>query len=251
MGATSSPPTIIDDLNREITAKFASGQPILLPPKDYTPLDRVRGNLDEARHRRATNPLIVGAGGSVAIIDEDKPSPAANMCSSSSSSATSSSIDEQTNEVLRMLDDVVNSESFGERNSGVNLEAENSSSSLAPRLKHETLVFEFKPPASTTSAATPSSSLSFSNVTNQKLETTKSDTAFYMSAREFIDEAKNNDDDGDVVVDVKPNPLHVLDDDFGFAARQRPLSVACCPPGAYNRVECLLAGDRFRKSWFF
>ena len=86
---------ILEDINREMAAKFASGQPILLPPKDYTKTDRARGNLDEARHRRSQNPIIVGSAAAKSRRDRR------NYDDDASSLTSSSSIDEQTNQVAK------------------------------------------------------------------------------------------------------------------------------------------------------
>lgn len=51
---------MVENLNREINEKFKSGQPILLPPRDYNEEDRQRGNLAEAKCRASQNPVIIG-----------------------------------------------------------------------------------------------------------------------------------------------------------------------------------------------
>ena len=53
-------PNPMDKINKELQSKFQSTQPILFPPKDYDPVDRMRGNLIEADDRRCLNSVIVG-----------------------------------------------------------------------------------------------------------------------------------------------------------------------------------------------
>ena len=51
---------MLEHVNKEMSEKFRSGQPILYPPKDYSKIDRVRGDLEEAANRSSQNPVIVG-----------------------------------------------------------------------------------------------------------------------------------------------------------------------------------------------
>lgn len=74
-----------------------------------------------------------------------------------------------------------------------------SSSSLSPRVKQETLVFEFKPPAQ---QVTTSSSQKQANK-----EKEEDGDGFFMSAREFISGGHRES------YHFKPNPLHVIDED--------------------------------------
>jgi hypothetical protein len=140
-----------DNITREIREKFSSGQPILFPPKDYTKLDRLRGNLEEAELRRSQHPFIVGEEAlktrdTVKPTKTQQPPPTEDSIEheTSSSEETSSaaneqqmSIDEQTYEALKLLDDVVNSELNNQQQELENLQ------------ERAGLVYEFKPPAPT------------------------------------------------------------------------------------------------------
>lgn len=165
---------------------------------------------------------------------------------SSSSSSSATSIDEQTNEALKILDDVVNAESSVNTSS---LDETCVKSPLAPRLKHETLVFEFKPPASSSSQ----SSNQYERVCQSNRD------GFYMSAEEFFDPMSSTDMGercgassgnwhGRRFGDVKANPLRVNDDDDyeeERVIRRRSAFVIgeAGRPVISNRVDCL---DRFR-----
>lgn len=157
--------------------------------------------------------------------------------------------------VLKILDDVVNAESTlidSEKQSTSSM-----ASSLSPRVKRETLVFEFKPPGSSSSnhhqqqqrpKTTPNSS-------NRQ----KDDGGFFMSAREFISgggaqqpyqQPHQHDDDKNHHNHhhhFKPNPLHVIDEDD---AERRALDRA----QIVRKLDSLLtngghAGERFKKSF--
>lgn len=167
--------------------------------------------------------------------------PTQTSSSSSSTSSTSSSIDEQTNEALKILDDVVNAESSINTSS---LDETGVKSSLAPRLKHETLVFEFKPPISSSSSC--QSSNQYERVNN----------GFYMSAEEFFDPmsttgercgGNNNWHGRRFGGDVKANPLRINDDDDyeeERVIRRRSAFVIGEAVVISSRVDCL---DRFKK----
>lgn len=155
--------------------------------------------------------------------------------------------------MLKILDDVVNAESTlidSEKQSTSSM-----ASSLSPRVKRETLVFEFKPPGSSSSnhhqqqqrpKTTPNSS-------NRQ----KDDGGFFMSAREFISGGgaqqpyqqphQHDDDKNHHHHHFKPNPLHVIDEDD---AERRALDRA----QIVRKLDSLLtngghAGERFKKSF--
>jgi len=56
-------PTSVASLASELRERLSTGEPILLPPKDYDTLSRSRGNLNGIEERRCVNARIVGAGG--------------------------------------------------------------------------------------------------------------------------------------------------------------------------------------------
>lgn len=113
-------------ITKEINFKLNSHEPILYPPKDYTVEDRLRGDLEEAKNRRSQNPSIVGHNlidGKTTQVDE-----AVLNEIHEDSDFTSASFNEQANQVLKLLDDVVDSE--------IN----------ASDYELNTNIFEFKPP---------------------------------------------------------------------------------------------------------
>ncbi|RNA25269.1 zinc finger CCCH domain-containing 13 isoform X1 [Brachionus plicatilis] len=118
------------NIKKELEYKLKSEEPILYPPKDYDEDDRLRGNLNEIHSRRSQNPSIIGkeayqklnaSNNSLNDLDE--------AILTNRSDFTSASFNEQANQVLKMLDDVVNSE-------------------IANRPDYEKNIFEFKPPIS-------------------------------------------------------------------------------------------------------
>lgn len=119
------------NIKKELEYKLKSDEPILYPPKDYDEEDRQRGNLKEIQSRRSQNPSIIGkeaykklnaSNNSLNDLDE--------MILTNRSDFTSASFNEQANQVLKMLDDVVNSEIANRPDYDVNER------------------FEFKPPRS-------------------------------------------------------------------------------------------------------
>ena len=129
-------------------------------------------------------------------------------------------------------------------------------SSLSPRVKRETLVFEFKPPGS--------SSSNHHHQQQQRPKTTpnssnrqKEEGGFFMSAREFISGGaaqqpyqqphQHHDDKNHNHHHFKPNPLHVIDEDD---AERRALDRA----QIVRKLDSLLTngghgGERFKKSF--
>ena len=99
------------NIQKELEFKLKSDEPILYPPKDYDEEDRLRGDLKEIQSRRSQNPSIIGkqayqkknaSNNSLNDLDE--------AILTNRSEFTSASFNEQANLVLKMLDDVVDSE---------------------------------------------------------------------------------------------------------------------------------------------
>ncbi|CAF0704303.1 unnamed protein product [Brachionus calyciflorus] len=90
------------NIKKELEYKLNSNDPILYPPKDYDPEDRLRGNLVEVSSRRSQNPSIIGREAYEKIKN--------NEMLTQRSDFTSASFNEQERQVLKLLDDAVNDE---------------------------------------------------------------------------------------------------------------------------------------------
>lgn len=67
-----------NDIHREIATKIEAGEPLLFPPKDYSEVNRKRGNLSAREDRRCLNEKIVGEQAlklkkNQAILEKDEP----------------------------------------------------------------------------------------------------------------------------------------------------------------------------------
>lgn len=99
-------PKVYENIHMEIAGKLEAGEPFLFPPKDYSELNRKRGNLTEAENRRCLNEKIVGE---MAVKLKSKKDAKSGKLDSPRKSVDSLSFNEQANQVLNYFDEIVDS----------------------------------------------------------------------------------------------------------------------------------------------
>ena len=123
----STSPKAFNDIHREITEKLEAGVPFLYPAKDYSEMDRKRGNLKERDNRKCLNEKIVGEQAvklkNYLAVDDDtnetdevelylnlsSNSKSENLDTQRSVDFNSLSFNEQATQVLNYLDEIVDS----------------------------------------------------------------------------------------------------------------------------------------------